>query len=670
MYKIPSMVKKLSAFIMAIIILLCVFPAQQQIEAASKTIRVRYNGRSVNFKNQQVYVKLDGKSLNMSGTPGLEMKDTYMVSYIDIIKKGLGAKCTYNNKTKRLVIQKYGKKITLKVGSRNAIVNGKKHKLSVAPLHVKYYAAKKTKLLVPARFVATQLGYSYSWVNNSSQKGTITMKTPFMLKSNNKWSKYTGTQASLTVNEKKVSMPEIPAIIIDGSIMIPVKTFITDKKVGGSYQYNAKAKNIKIVKGDNTVIFTLGKKTAKVNGKNETLSVTPRQIYNDRTKKTIIMVPAKFLVQKIGYNYYWNKSNKTVEVMKKNATYFTWKSENIHYGSDEENNQEQEVVNDKILDEVTASYKDKEDIIKLIYDKEINVDVNTTKQYVTVSLENAAWIGSDLSQKIEEGYWISNVDLNVKKDVVKIKIRKKSNSNVIYETKDGVTEVVIGKDPKNDKDKEPVKKNGIVIAVDCGHGANTAGKRTPPMPYDIDFDGDGVIDVKKGSSIREHQGNVGVGQYLVEELERCGFTVVRSAFGDTDISLSSRQALIKKNKADYSISIHFNAAGDGKTFNSAKGVEVLYHSSRPNDSKKMAQKVLNEMLKGTEQVNRGVKQQALALCNTSVMDTKASILVECAFMTNLYEARFLFGSSAFWKETAEDIARGVCNYTNQAYIKK
>jgi N-acetylmuramoyl-L-alanine amidase len=49
----------------------------------------------------------------------------------------------------------------------------------------------------------------------------------------------------------------------------------------------------------------------------------------------------------------------------------------------------------------------------------------------------------------------------------------------------------------------------IKIAVDAGHGFNTAGKWTSPMPQDIDFENDGVIDVEKGTAIREHIANVG-----------------------------------------------------------------------------------------------------------------------------------------------------------------
>ena len=209
------------------------------------------------------------------------------------------------------------------------------------------------------------------------------------------------------------------------------------------------------------------------------------------------------------------------------------------------------------------------------------------------------------------------------------------------------------------------------IAVDCGHGANTAGKRTPKLNFDVDFENDGVIDIRKGGYIHEHVANVRVGKFLVEEMKRCGFEVFQSAFGDEDISIANRQKNIKNAKCDLSVSIHFNAYGDGKTFNSAQGIEVFYHSNNSyiKDSKAFAMKVLNQLIRGTEQKNRGVKTQALGLCNCSAMNTKASILVELGFMTNEYEAK-LMGDDQFLKECAVEIAKGICDYTGISYTSQ
>lgn len=208
------------------------------------------------------------------------------------------------------------------------------------------------------------------------------------------------------------------------------------------------------------------------------------------------------------------------------------------------------------------------------------------------------------------------------------------------------------------------------IAIDAGHGSNTAGKRTPPFPKEVDIDGDNRIDIKKGEQYREHYANVGVANLLYEELAKRGYPLIKTgwddanAMGDPDESLSSRQTKIKEAKCDYSISIHFNAYGDGKRFNTARGVSIYVHSEYPGDSYQMAEHVLEELAKGTKQTNRGIHKQRLSMCNTNTMNTKASILCELAFMTNEQEAVNLMANRDFWKECALEIADGIEKYCN------
>lgn len=208
------------------------------------------------------------------------------------------------------------------------------------------------------------------------------------------------------------------------------------------------------------------------------------------------------------------------------------------------------------------------------------------------------------------------------------------------------------------------------IAIDAGHGSNTAGKRTPPFTEAIDINGDNIIDIKTGEQYHEHYANVGVADLLYKKLVARGYTVIKTGWNDSnakddpDESLSSRQNKIKNAKCDLSISIHFNAVGDGKSFNSVKGVSIYIHSLYPEDSGKFAEHVLKELQKGTSQPNRGIHSNRLSLCNCKTMATKASILCELAFMTNKYEAMELMASSSFWEECAEEIADGVDNYCN------
>ena len=209
----------------------------------------------------------------------------------------------------------------------------------------------------------------------------------------------------------------------------------------------------------------------------------------------------------------------------------------------------------------------------------------------------------------------------------------------------------------------------IRIAVDAGHGSSTAGKRTPPMPKDIDFEKDGIIDVKKGNSIREHWANVGVAYYVAYYLKKWGFEVVRTGWNDQnsrddeDTPLWKRQEMIQRKGCLVSVSCHFNAHGNGQEYTSGRGIETLMHSipGNRNKSEELAKAIQTRLVGGTEQKDRGVRTGNLAMCNAVTMETEASVLCEYAFMTNEEEAAMM-GEKSYWKECGNETALGIRDY--------
>ena len=198
--------------------------------------------------------------------------------------------------------------------------------------------------------------------------------------------------------------------------------------------------------------------------------------------------------------------------------------------------------------------------------------------------------------------------------------------------------------------KEEEKK--VKVAIDAGHGSDTAGKRTP----------DGY---------REHWINVKTAYYCEQLLQQHGVETVRIAWNDlnatddSNVPLTTRQAQIKAAGCDYAVSMHANAYGSGSSYNSAEGVSTHIHNqvSKRGDSQSMATFIQSELIKGTAQKNRGVVPQELAMCNCNAMNVKAACLVEIAFMTNQREAE-LMKTDAFCKEQGEDVARGILKYLN------
>lgn len=186
------------------------------------------------------------------------------------------------------------------------------------------------------------------------------------------------------------------------------------------------------------------------------------------------------------------------------------------------------------------------------------------------------------------------------------------------------------------------------VAIDAGHGSNTAGKRTP-------------------DNYLEHFINVKSAYYCEQYLQQHGISTFRVGWNDTnstddsDVALSTRQRQVKNARCTHSISFHANA--HQSVWNSANGVETLIHSNSAyvGNSLAMANKIQERLVQGTKQKNRGVKKQSLAMCNCVAMNVKAACLVEIGFMTNKEEAA-LMKTEAFCKEQGEDVAKGFLDY--------
>ena len=188
------------------------------------------------------------------------------------------------------------------------------------------------------------------------------------------------------------------------------------------------------------------------------------------------------------------------------------------------------------------------------------------------------------------------------------------------------------------------------IAIDNGHGRETAGKRTPKF--------------SDGTQMREWEFNYITAKYLKTELERCGFETIMLSDTEIDTPLSNRTYKANKEKVDLVISIHANALTEAK-FGTHGGTE-LHVYKQGNKAEKYAKNMLNHIIsnscKGFR--NRGVKYTNLYM----VRETNApSVLCEALFMDNLEEAKKL-KSDSFRKQYAIDVCKGVCDTLSVKYV--
>ncbi|KYD02621.1 N-acetylmuramoyl-L-alanine amidase [Heyndrickxia sporothermodurans] len=178
------------------------------------------------------------------------------------------------------------------------------------------------------------------------------------------------------------------------------------------------------------------------------------------------------------------------------------------------------------------------------------------------------------------------------------------------------------------------------IAIDAGHGYNTAGKRVP----------DG--------SMREWEFNNATAlkvRDLLKDYENVEVLLTHDTTGKTDVPLTTRTNKANNWKADVLVSIHANALDD--KWSSAHGIETWIYTSIKNGSEtyKLAENLQSALIKETGLANRGVKKGDLHMVRETHMP---AALVECGFMSNKDEAKLL-KSDAYRQKCAQAIVEGL-----------
>src|SRR5699024_4264004 len=174
------------------------------------------------------------------------------------------------------------------------------------------------------------------------------------------------------------------------------------------------------------------------------------------------------------------------------------------------------------------------------------------------------------------------------------------------------------------------------IVIDAGHGGSDPGA--------------------SGNGLKEKDITLDVSKRVKKMLESDGYTVVMTRTKDESVTLKNRTDLANEINADLFISIHVNSCGSC----GATGIETWWYNKghKPNESKKLAQALQEEVIKETNAKNRNTKNGNLHVNRESKMP---SSLVEIGFIDDKKEANNLKKSS-YKNSIAKGIVKGINKY--------
>lgn len=180
----------------------------------------------------------------------------------------------------------------------------------------------------------------------------------------------------------------------------------------------------------------------------------------------------------------------------------------------------------------------------------------------------------------------------------------------------------------------------VKIAIDAGHGMNTAGKRTPVGEREWTFNNKVAT-----AAIAK-----------LNQYENVGILRVDDSTGKTDVPLKTRTDRVNAWRADALVSVHHNAyLGRWGTHS---GVETYTHPNSMQQSKDIATVVHPLVVKAMGLNDRGIKTKNLHMLRESNMP---AILVEGAFMDSTIDIKKLRDDQILMAQ-GEAIAEGLAAY--------
>ena len=186
--------------------------------------------------------------------------------------------------------------------------------------------------------------------------------------------------------------------------------------------------------------------------------------------------------------------------------------------------------------------------------------------------------------------------------------------------------------------KVPLKR---VVVIDAGHGGLDIGTKEN-KPY-----------------LEEKRAALTTAMLAKQYLDQLGYKVILTRSTDAFIPLSKRVDTANKSNSTLFVSLHYNSSPNKK----AHGIEIFFcptknGKQRASSSKKLASKILDNVITRTKARSRGVKQASFYVIRETKMP---AVLLEGGFISNDQE-RSKLKNRQYLEKIAKGVADGVDRY--------
>ncbi len=123
--------------------------------------------------------------------------------------------------------------------------------------------------------------------------------------------KYNSRLVSIVINGNEVQTGDMPAVILDGRTLVPVREVFESESFGATVDWNGAKQEVYITYADKFIVLQIDNKTAYVNGTAHELDV-PAKLIRDLSKEySKTMIPLRFVSEVLDFKVDWENESYT-----------------------------------------------------------------------------------------------------------------------------------------------------------------------------------------------------------------------------------------------------------------------------------------------------------------------------------------------------------------------